>query len=193
MSDPGTISRHDVEAARRGDEAALRRIVEGVYPRVRRWAFVHLGDADDAEDLTQDVMIRMIRKLGGFRMDSGFESWLYAMTRNAAHDRRRRDTRRRTLGRQPDVHAAVTPERAPSPDVVAAASETRERLLEALRALPERQREVFDLVELQGRSAADVAELLRIEPVSVRAHLFKARRSLRGAMIAHAPTLEESR
>jgi DNA-directed RNA polymerase specialized sigma24 family protein len=57
--------------------------------------------------------------------------------------------------------------------------------------LPWRQREVFDLVELQGFDAAHVAELLDIEPVTVRAHLFKARRRLRASILETRPELVE--
>jgi RNA polymerase sigma-70 factor (ECF subfamily) len=59
------------------------------------------------------------------------------------------------------------------------------------RELPPRQREVFDLGDLQGLPSVEIAERLGIEPVSVRAHLFKARRALRKRILEHHPELAE--
>ena len=67
--------------------------------------------------------------------------------------------------------------------------EARRALHTFIDALPERQRLVFDLVELQGYAASEVAEMLDIAAVSVRAHLFKARRALRTRILQDTPEL----
>lgn len=185
------ISTRLVSLARKGDEAALRELVESAYPMVRRWALVQTGDPADAEDLTQDVLVTMIRKLQTFHGDARFESWLYALTRNAALDRHRRTARARRSEDDPRTEREMKPSRPPDPARALAESELRTTLLELFRRLPERQREVVDLVELRGLSAAEAAELMGVEPVSVRAHLFKARRSLRSLILAERPELAE--
>jgi RNA polymerase sigma-70 factor (ECF subfamily) len=173
-----------VAEAREGAEGALERLVEAAYPRVRRWAVVQVGNDADADDLTQDVLIKMIRSLDSYQGEAAFGTWLYAMTRNAALDAHRRAARERR--RVSDVRAAVslTPDAPPSPDRGVQRHEARAALEAAFVRLPLRQREAFDLVELQGLTSVEAAELLGIEPVSVRAHLFKARRSLRKLLLA---------
>lgn len=185
------VPRSLVEEARAGDEAALRSLVETVYPLVRRWALIHLGEPADADDLTQDVLVRMIRSLGGFRGTSGFKTWLYALTKNAATDRRRRRDRRTRLAEA----MSATPERLPAPSEDASRMVERKELRLILDGffgeLPTRQREAFELVELEGLTANEAAELLGVEAVSVRAHLFKARRRLRSLILESRPELTE--
>ena len=69
----------------------------------------------------------------------------------------------------------------------------RQIVTELFRALPARQREVFHLTEVEGLAAAQIAERLRMSPVTVRAHLFRARRALRARILAHHPELAEDR
>jgi RNA polymerase sigma-70 factor (ECF subfamily) len=180
-----------VDRARRGEQSALKAIAELVYPSVRRWALVHTGDPPDADDLTQDVLVQMLQKLDSFRADGRFTTWLYAVTRNAAADRLRRIRMGDSLAAHPRAYLALVPE--PDGDPAGAAERAGLRsLLDVLfQELPWRQREVFDLVELQGFDAAHVAELLDIEPVTVRAHLFKARRRLRASILETRPELVE--
>jgi RNA polymerase sigma-70 factor (ECF subfamily) len=191
MHDIPEIPRELVARARSGDDAALERLVEAAYPRVRRWALVHTGEEAEADDLTQDVLIRMIRSLDGFQGEARFATWLYSVTRNAALDRHRRGRRQSLTTAQASDADALRPWR---PEDPVRATERRElgRLLRSHFAeLPERQRAVFDLVELQGLSASEAAELMGIEPVSVRAHLFKARRRMRARMLEQHPELAE--
>lgn len=180
-----------VSRARQGDEAALRDLVEAAYPTVRRWALVRAGDPADADDLAQDVLVTMIRKLHTFQGDARFESWLYALTRNAALDRYRRTARTRRFEDDPRTEREMTLTAAPDPARSAEGAELRGALFALFRRLPERQREVVDLVELQGLSASEAAELMGVEPVSVRAHLFKARRTLRSLILSERPELAE--
>ncbi|HSW30533.1 MAG TPA: sigma-70 family RNA polymerase sigma factor [Longimicrobiales bacterium] len=56
------------------------------HPLVRRWALVHTGDSADADDLTQDVLVHMIRRLDRYGGRSAFTTWLYAVTRNTVRD-----------------------------------------------------------------------------------------------------------
>lgn len=185
------IARELVARARDGDDRALERLVEAAYPLVHRWSLVHTGDPADADDLTQDVLIRMIRRLDSFRGNARFGTWLYSVTRNAAIDRQRRRSRRRRADEAPALCEALA-----GVDPVDPAHTLERRELDSLLRsffdeLPERQRQVFDLVELQGVSTIDVADRLGIEPVSVRAHLFKARRHLRSRILECSPELAE--
>jgi len=158
---------------------------------VRRWALVQLGDPADTDDLTQDVLIQMIRKLDTFHGDARFESWLYSMTRNAASDRFRRERRSRRISDDPRAHLALLPTPSPDPSRQVEIRELEATLEGFFHVLPERQRRIFDLVELQGLTASEVAELVGIEPVSVRAHVFKARSALRARIMEERPEIAE--
>lgn len=180
-----------VRRAQSGDRDGLRKLVEGVYPMVHRWALVRTGDPTDAEDLTQDVMIQMLRKLESYRGTAQFSTWLYTVTRNAASDRFRRAKRQSGLTEDPRTVEAVTPFEQPGMDAQMDGREVAGMVKVFFQDLPARQREVFDLIELQGLTSAEAAERLGIEPVSVRANLFKARRTLRFRILEAAPELAE--
>ncbi len=176
-----------VRRAREGDEEALRDLVTRAHPIVRRWALVRTGDPTEADDLAQDVLVQMIRRLASYQGTAAFGTWLYTVTRNAAEDRRRLGNRREKARRSAEALGALLPARTERPDEAL----DRERLASLLRAffeeLPPRQREVLDLSDLQGFTSPEIAGMLGIEPVSVRAHLFKARRTLRRRILKAHP------
>ena len=180
-----------VRRAQQGDRESLRALVEAAYPKVRRWALVRTGDPTEADDLTQDVMIQMIRRLDGFQGSARFDTWLYSVTRNAATDRGRANTRRVRILQDPRAVETLTPGAPLRPDEGIGSNDVAARVHTVFRELPLRQREVFDLVELQGLTSLEAAERLGIEAVSVRAHLFRARRALRARILEAQPHLVE--
>jgi len=165
--------------ARAGDDEAFERLVRAVYARIHRWALVRIGDPDDAEDVTQAVLVRLHRSLGSWRETSRFTTWLYRVTANEASSWRRRVTRRaRWIVRDPNaLERGVDQLMGPSEEA------DRTALVELVTAffeeLPPRQREVCDLVDFQGYEPAEVAEMLGVNPNTVRANLFKARKMIR--------------
>jgi RNA polymerase sigma-70 factor (ECF subfamily) len=173
-----------VRGAQRGDAAALSRLLELVRPRVYRWAIVQTGSADEAEDLAQETLLRATRKLHDFAFAARFTTWLHAIMRSAAADWRRTRRRRDALLRERAGPPAMT--RQPEP---AAA------LLDIVRAsldeLTARQREVFDLVDLQGHTPAEAAGLLDMNATTVRVHLLRARRQLRTRILESHPHIVE--
>jgi RNA polymerase sigma-70 factor (ECF subfamily) len=179
-----------IRRAREGDDDARGELVRLAYPLVLRWARVRLGDPDEADDLTNDVLIRVLRKLDTFRDEALFTTWLYRVVRNAALDRSRK--RRRTMARLEDLEAARSvPGVERDPLEGAHRERVMTRILECFQALPDRQREVFDLADLQGLSSSEIAERLDLRPSSVRVSLLKARRAIRRKMLEHDPELVE--
>ena len=138
--------------ARGGDGDALEALVRAAAPRVQRWALVQTGDADAADDVTQEVLIRMVASLDSLRQPERIERWLYAATRNAATDLFRK-SRRNTESVDLDKLVSALP----GPPEQHADMELRRRLVALFRQLPRRQREVFDLVDLQGLTAPRAA------------------------------------
>ena len=174
--------------AQRGDELAWGRLLRAVRPRVLRWALVHTGSADEAEDITQAALLRAQRALPDFSFAARFTTWLYSVTRSVASDWRRKQRRREDLFAQ----------RAATPDAHWDSPRLDEQELINLvhryfADLPARQREVFDLVDLQGHAAADVAEMLGANPATVRVHLLRARRTIRERILQTNAALVEDR
>ena len=168
-----------VAKTRGGDDRAFAVLVAKYQPLVFRWAIALCGDDDEAEDIMQEVFVRVHRKLGGFRGDGAFEGWLYRITRRVAGRARRSRV----------YHAASTTQDVYLTDPGARVD--RERAVELIRViaktLPMRQREVFVLCDIEGRTPAEAAGMLGMKDVSVRASLFKARASIRRSILASHP------
>lgn len=172
-----------VRAAQRGDAAALSRLLELARPRIYRWAIIQTGSPDDAEDLTQETLMRAAKSLRDFAFKAQFMTWLHTIVRSTAADRRRTTRRRQSLIERHDVRAVTRqPESSVGLMTVVQGS---------LGALSGRQREVFDLVDLQGRSSAEAAALLGVSAATVRVHLLRARRQLRQQILQKHPHIVE--
>ena len=110
-SDSADLDRVAREAAA-GDEAAFETLVRLVFRRVYRWALVRVGDPDDADDVTQRVLVRLHARLASWEGRSQFTTWLFRITANEASSWHRRAQRRwRSV--------AVTPDREPAVDSAA--------------------------------------------------------------------------
>jgi RNA polymerase sigma-70 factor, ECF subfamily len=166
------------------DEAAFELLVRRCYERIHRWALVATGDADDADDVVQETLMRMHRSLANYRRDSRFTTWLYRVTGSAVTDHARRRTAR--LRKRMRLIRTRTRSHQDPPGVVAAIDQERQVAMVRVfwNDLPLGQRQVFDLVDLQGHAPVEVAEMLEINAATVRAHLFKARRTLRAKLVA---------
>jgi RNA polymerase sigma-70 factor (ECF subfamily) len=175
-----------ISGAQGGDRGAFSRLAAAVQRKVRGWAESFTNDADDADDVTQDVLILMHRRLGQFEGKSRFSTWLYTITRNVALDRRRRVKRRERRLEAMDPPIATTETREGFDE-----SALTSLVLKYFDELPARQREVFELADIQGLSAPEVAERLGMKAVTVRANLFKARRTIRQRMLEHHSSLLE--
>jgi RNA polymerase sigma-70 factor, ECF subfamily len=176
-----------VRRAQAGEARAFDRLGSALLPRIRRWAGAHVESADDADDIAQDVLVKAHRMLGDFAFESRFTTWLYAITRRAAADwHRKRSRRARLSGGRLTVIEAVDAT-APTTDQ----ARLTERVLAEFRRLPNRQREIFDLADLQGKTLNEIAELLKMNPITVRVHLHRARSSIRGRIMQSDPALVE--
>jgi RNA polymerase sigma-70 factor (ECF subfamily) len=172
-SDDGLVAR-----ARGGDKRAFAALVTRHYPMIHRLAWRCCGDRTDAEDIAQEVCVRVARGLGGFEGRSSFASWLYGITLNAARDAGRARSRR-----------AATLQRAAEAALIDAAEPEQtgddEALWQAVRGLPPRQRDAVMLVHVEGLTHREAADALGCAEATVSWHLFAARRQLK-TMLARA-------
>lgn len=178
-----------VRRAADGDDDAFRELVRRLHPTLRRWALARASDPDEADEVVQRTLIGMHRGLDAFSGNARLSSWAYRILANAAVDvRRARSTGPALVRREgPGSEGASTPDplRAVHAERMAAA------VYRLLDALPPRQREVLVMVDHEGRRPVEVAEILGLKPVTVRANLFKARRSMREAILDRYPELKE--
>ena len=157
--------------------------------RAVRIAFHYLRDAADADEAVQDAFIKAYSHLSTFREELPFEVWFTRILINGCLDRIKARTRReRWIVSMPDTRgtdrdlAERTPGGGPSPEDQLLAKERRERLASALARLPDRQRAVFMLSHYEGCTSREVSAVTGLNESTVRVHLFRAIRKLRGLL-----------
>ena len=165
-----------VRRAQNGDGAAFADLVEAQYDRIYRAAWRWCGNGSDAEDIAQDVCIRLGQALSSFDGRSAFSSWVYRITLNMVRDHQRAGQRR---GRQAQALAEIAPSDQ-LPDQEAAVTSTE--LWAAVRRLPEKQRDAVLLVYAEELSHAQAGEIMGISEATVSYHVHEARKTLRGLL-----------
>jgi RNA polymerase sigma-70 factor (ECF subfamily) len=131
-----------------------------------------------AEDVSQQVLLRVHRSLDGYAPESKFTTWVYRITRNVLIDHRRAENRQRSLKDSLRLQQLVRSVMARS-DTPGRMSEASSLLEHLMRLLTPQQRAAFDLVLVQGFSTADAAAMLEVSPATIRVHLHRARSALR--------------
>lgn len=174
-------------------EAVFRQFAPRVYHLARRI----LGNETDAQDVTQDVMVQVIRKIDTFRGESAFPTWLHRVTVNAALAHRRRKAGRHEQSSDGmDVAAGeASPNRPPRPwtdrpEDAVLSGEQQGKIEAAIAQLPDMYREVFVLSDVEQLSNADIADMLELSVPAVKSRLHRARLMMRDRL---APYFEEAR
>lgn len=157
-----------------GDPQAFDILVRRYLPRAQVVARRLMQDPDDADDLVQDAFLRALERIGSFDVGRAFEPWFTRLLVNLGLDQRRKQVVRRTERQDPETFAGGA-----SPHREAERAELRSSLRKALERLPDRQRLIVSLFEIDGHSTEEVAGMLKVSQVTVRWHLHQARRALR--------------
>jgi RNA polymerase sigma-70 factor, ECF subfamily len=160
-----------------GDAGAFDALVQRYLPRARQLARRIMSDPDDADDLVQDAFLRALDRIATFDAGRAFGPWFNRLLVNTGIDLKRKQAVRRTDSQDPE---AVAGRSSPYRDVER--SELRHSLAEAMERLPDRQRLIVSLFEVDGHSTEEVADMLKVSQVTVRWHLHQARRTLREAL-----------
>lgn len=172
--------RSDAELAERvqqGDAEAFDALVERHMRRAFSVALRLLGQREDAEDIVQETFLVTLQKIDSFDTARDFSPWFYRILVNRCLNARKARSRRSTVDLTSE---AVSLSASPLADTERA--ELRSHLTNALETLPERQRTIVNLFDLQGFSSPEIAEILGISDGTVRWHLHQARRVLREAL-----------
>jgi RNA polymerase sigma-70 factor (ECF subfamily) len=152
-------------------------------PRVYNLARRMLGNDADAEDVTQDVLLQVVRKLDTFRGDAEVTTWLHRVTVNAALGLRRSRARRPVFAVSAPMEVFSEPMGAvPGPERNALDGEIKSMLEQAIAALPEMYRDVYVLSDVEELPNAEIGRLLGLSLPAVKSRLHRARLMLRDAL-----------
>jgi RNA polymerase sigma-70 factor (ECF subfamily) len=185
--DGGLRASVDSELAARaaaGDGSAFHALVERHRAMVYRLAYQFGGNHHDAEDIAQDVFIKVYRSLDRFRYDAQFTSWLYRIVMNACIDHKRRHS---PAGWAPftedaEHRMANTPEDGPGPEEQAYGGQLGEVLEAEIARLPPGQRLVFTMRHHEGLKLGEIADALGLAEGTVKRQLHAAVHRLRAAL-----------
>lgn len=170
-----------VELARTGDPEAVGWLYERYFDRIYRYIYLKIGDVADAEDLTEQVFLKMIEAVASFRWQGAtFASWLYRIAHNQVVDTIRQRTRRPQTSLEPV--AETLPSERGDPYTHAETSNSHMHLREAMESLTELQAQVIMLKFGAGMTNAEAAEVLQRTEGAVKALQYSALQNLSKAM-----------
>ena len=189
----------------RGDEHALSELADTYGARIYQLAFRYLRNKEDAEEIAQDVLLKIHRKVGEFRGDAALSSWIFRITFNAAMSRLRTSTYQRTQEEQrlasanerEDVETKLRHEPtdwSEMADERLFRSQLRRRLHRAILALPAIYRAPVMLRDIQGLSTEEASAVLHVKDQTLKSRLHRGRLILRkqltdfaGGLSLHRP------
>jgi RNA polymerase sigma-70 factor (ECF subfamily) len=165
-----------VARVKAGDRLAFEQLLEEHYDFIYRTACKWTGKKSDAEDVAQEVCIKLATAIVSFDGRSAFTSWLYRVTLNMVRDMQRsRGRRDRTV----DAFTLVHPEDDPGNQEEAT---TAKELWTAVSELPQKQREAIMLVYAEDMSHAEAAQIMGCKEATVSWHVHEAKKTLRGLL-----------
>ena len=191
------LSDDDGELLRRcraGDERAWRELVGQHTRRVFSIAYRFAGRVDEAEDLTQEVFVKVYQGLSRYEPAAGtFSTWLSTVARNHAidHYRRQREERLRVTGDSDSLQ--VLPDRRETQDRALEREERAQLVRRALRALPASLREALVLCDLQGMAYEEIAEALSLPLGTVKSRINRGRLELARRLLGRRAQLQDGR
>jgi len=173
-----------------GDETALGDLAEAYSGKIYQLAFRYLRNKEDAEEVTQDVLYKVYRRVDAFRGDAALSSWIYRITFNAAMSRLRSGPYQRSRVEAASLLTSEGDEIVPATrrevadwsdfaDERVFRSELRQRVMSAILALPAIYRAPVMLRDIQGMSTEEASAMLRVKDQTLKSRLHRGRLILR--------------
>lgn len=194
-----------VERLRQRDETALGELAATYSSKIFQLAFRYVKNREDAEEVTQDVLMKVYQKIDAFRGDAALSSWIYRITFNTAMSRLR-NTRAARMAELPDVPVGAADDMTGGPrahdpadwsslaDEQMLRQQMRDRFAEAVGALPSIYRTPVILRDLQGLSTEEASRRLKLKDQTLKSRLHRGRLMLRrrledfaGGLTLHRP------
>ena len=189
MADLAPDSQHEAYLVRRiqaGDDEAFERLVEHCGPRVYALVYRMIDHRDDAQDLVQEVFLRVYQALPRFREESSFSTWLYRIVVNLCHDELKRRSRRPRTISEIELAGDAVPTSlleqmttGETPEDLCLRHERQQQLERMIVQLPEMYRMVVLLHDIQGLRYDEIAGVLKTNVGVVKSRLNRAHHMLR--------------
>lgn len=162
-----------VDLAKRGDERSFANLIEKYYQFVYSLSFKWCRIKEDAEEITQEVFVKLSRKLSTFNRESSFKTWLYRITINTAKDYSRKNCTKR-------LYESTFSDEQSNGDSGASSSESPRttQLYDAIDKLPDKQKAAVMLVMAEGLSHKEAANILNCSETTVSWRIHQARKRL---------------
>ncbi|MFD2258078.1 RNA polymerase sigma factor [Luteolibacter algae] len=181
--DADTAIDHQLMAAiTTGDHRAFRQLVERHQNAVVGTVSKMLGNANDSEDIAQQVFIRVWKHAKRYKPDNKFTTYLYTIVRNLVYNESRRRSRKKTVSsdqREEDYHLQHPADSSAQPDSTLLNAELRLAIDTAIQNLPENQRMAVILRRYENLPYEEIAQVLGATVPAVKSLLFRARTTLR--------------
>jgi len=186
-----TEDRRLVAGLQAGDQAAVRELAVRYGPRIQQLAMRHMKNREDAEEVTQDVLLKVHRKIDAFRGDAALSSWIYRITFNTAMSRLRQNRAARAAAQERDRVEALleTGEQVRTlaepadwsrmPDEHVMRAQLREALAAAVAELPEIYRAPVVLRDIEGLTTEEASSRLKVKDQTLKSRLHRGRLMLR--------------
>src|SRR5688500_7205459 len=186
-----TDDRQLIRRLKTGDEQAVRELADRYSHRIFQMALRHMKNREDAEEVTQDVLLKVYRKIDAFRGDAALSSWIYRITFNTAMSRlwgnraaraaeQERDRSLTALGDGEERRAPrQTIDSSPLPDEELLRTQLREAVSEAIAELPEIYRAPVVLRDIQGLTTEEASSKLKLKDQTLKSRLHRGRLMLR--------------
>lgn len=195
-----------IDRMQSGESAAVAELASTYAPRIQQLALRYVRNWEDAEEVTQDVLMKVYRKIGAFRGDSALSSWIYRITFNTAMSRLRSSRASRMVEVQKPEGSGIDRTEPTILEPVDWSSladdhvlrtEMRSQLIEALAHLPTVYRVPVILRDIQGLSTEEASAVLKVKPQTLKSRLHRGRLILRehladfaGGIMLHARDAE---
>jgi RNA polymerase sigma-70 factor (ECF subfamily) len=169
-----------VEQSKQGDEEAFGILVKKYKTKVFNLAYSFTRDRETADDMAQEVFIKVYYALEKFKFKSSFGTWLYRLAANHFKDYLRKHAKERhvsidALGREPSLSEDEIKKKEKAQE----AADRKKLLYRALQSIPEKQQVILILRDIQGHSYEEIAGILKLSPGTVDSRLHRARKMLR--------------
>ena len=186
-----------LEKAKAGDIAAFEELIEGYQKRIYNLAYRILGNYEDAGDMAQEALIRIFRSIANFKEQSYFSTWVYRITTNVCLDEIKKRKNKKVISLDEEIRMEDGEMKRQimsddlQPDAAAELEELRTFVSDAINSLPEDQRLVITLRDIQGLSYEEISSVLDCPSGTVKSRINRARQALKKVLSTKRELFDE--
>jgi len=184
----GQNEQYLLRKAKAGDVAAFEELVESYQKKLFNLAYRIVGNPEDAADMVQEALIRIFRSIAKFKEQSSFSTWIYRITTNVCLDELRKRKNKKEFSLDQEIHGEDGDMKRQIksddilPDNAAEREELREIVNSAINSLPEDQRVVISLRDIQGLTYTEISQVLDCPEGTVKSRINRARNALKNVL-----------